>query len=191
MPALTGRTPAIVFGKFRDHLSKLLNQTVTDARLSVVCVRGDNKAMLSFRRSDKPVAAPLRSKSLFFYVGQNVEVEKDGSGEWRLRTVQYRYWIQGDDSENTDSWFFRFEYVSRKIRSKTHPRHHLHLPCTLECGGQTISLKRAHIPTGWVTLEEVIRFIINDLGVKPKSDDWDKILLKSEEQFRDWTSRTI
>jgi hypothetical protein len=48
-----------------------------------------------------------------------------------------------------------------------------------------------HIPTGWVTVEEIIRFLISDLGVKPKEQDWEKELRDSEELFKQWTSRDI
>ncbi len=50
---------------------------------------------------------------------------------------------------------------------------------------------KLHLSTGWVTIEEVIRFLIAEAGVKPKSADWDDTLLRSEELFRKWTERTI
>jgi hypothetical protein len=50
---------------------------------------------------------------------------------------------------------------------------------------------KLHLPTGWVTIEEVIRFLIAEVGVKPKANNWDEELIKSEELFRKWTARNI
>jgi hypothetical protein len=37
----------------------------------------------------------------------------------------------------------------------------------------------------------VIRFLIVEVGIKPKAENWDEELHASEEQFREWTSRSI
>jgi hypothetical protein len=55
---------------------------------------------------------------------------------------------------------------------------------------QELSLAKLHIASGWVTIEEKIRFLIHELGVKPFSEDWDEILHQSEEKFREWTARS-
>lgn len=46
------------------------------------------------------------------------------------------------------------------------------------------NLQHWHPPTGWVTLEEVLRFCIVDLGVIPLSDRWSQILRESDERFK-------
>lgn len=191
MPGLTGRNPDEVFEKFTTHLGRLLNRTITDAPLSFAVVdEKQNRAYVSFRRYDAPFAAPLFSNDLYLFLGQILTVVPEGR-EWRLKTLQYRYWIQGDADENSDSWSFRFEYVSPTIKPVLNPRHHLHLPCSLSCGGSEIELKRIHIPTGWVTVEDLIRFLVHEIGVRCKAHTWDKILLESEEKFREWTTRTV
>jgi hypothetical protein len=41
-----------------------------------------------------------------------------------------------------------------------------------------------HIPTGWALIEEVIRFLIHDLGMEPPCGDrWPEILEESENKF--------
>jgi len=59
----------------------------------------------------------------------------------------------------------------------------------LTMGGQERDLSRVHIPTGWVTVEELIRFLIYELGIQSRADDWDKILQDSETRFRGWTEQ--
>lgn len=192
MPALLGDSPVEVFKEFREHLGRLLNQTITDAPLSLLVTASD-RASLSFRSHKDPASAPLKPAGLFLYVGQTVIAEKE-KHNWRLRTVQYSYWIQHRVPEHgSPVAVFRFEYVSPKVKPlDRRPRHHLHIPrAQAVCRGQRLDLEDLHIPTGWVTLEEVIRFAIRELGCKPKPGDWDKILLNSENKFREWTTRTI
>lgn len=49
---------------------------------------------------------------------------------------------------------------------------HLHI------GGSLvgIDLSKAHLPTGVVALQDVLRFAIADLGVEPLRDDWSEVL---------------
>jgi hypothetical protein len=46
-------------------------------------------------------------------------------------------------------------------------------------------------PTGWVTIEEVIRFLIVDLGMSPPcGDDWPNVVRESERKFyEDFTGK--
>ena len=188
MPGLIGATPERIFSTFRDHLASLLNGTITDARLGLV-VYG-KEATIAFGSADRPEAALLRSGRWFLALGQNLRAIRQGERSWRLRTIQYRYRIQGARSED-DPWYLRFEYVSREIRRSLYPRHHLHLPLELSCGNRCVDLGEAHIPTGWVTVEELIRFLIQGLGVRPRKGNWDKLLRDSEEKFSEWTQREV
>ncbi|MDR3410860.1 MAG: hypothetical protein P4L87_07960 [Formivibrio sp.] len=191
MSGLTGRNPVEAFEKFTTHLGKLINQTISDAPLSYIVVDDKhNRAYLSFRRHDSPIAAPLLSQGLYLFLGQVVTVVPEDKN-WRLKTLQYRYWIQADTDQNTQKWFFRFEYSSPNIKPTQSPRHHLHIPCALSCGKESIQLDRTHIPTGWVTVEELIRFLIVELKVKCKTKKWEQLLFDSEDKFREWTARTI
>jgi len=45
-------------------------------------------------------------------------------------------------------------------------------------------LNDLHLPTGYVLLEEIIRFCIVDLGVRTLDADWNKTLEDSEEKFK-------
>lgn len=43
------------------------------------------------------------------------------------------------------------------------------------------SPSKLHVPTGWVTIENVSRFLITDLEISPLIETWDEELRKSEE----------
>lgn len=188
MPGLTGTDPREVFQTFREHVAKLLNQTVTDARLSLAVTRTD--ARISFRQAGEDIAATLFGSQLHLYVGQVLTAEQQADRTWRLRTLRYAYRIQrGPDAD--DPCFFRFEYISRLVKPLAHPRHHLHIPLVLPLPSRLVNLEDIHIPTGWVTIEEIIRFLITELNVTPRDAAWSTLLLESEEIFKEWTGRRI
>ena len=58
---------------------------------------------------------------------------------------------------------------------------HLHL----SAGAQVrfLALAGAHIPTGLVTLQDVLQFAIEDLGVVPLRRDWPEVLRQSRRPF--------
>ncbi|MCC6495797.1 MAG: hypothetical protein IT193_06010 [Propionibacteriaceae bacterium] len=58
-------------------------------------------------------------------------------------------------------------------------------PTPLTFGPTTVSLIDLHLPTGYVTLEDVIRFCIHDLGVPPLRPNWHEILVQSYREFKD------
>jgi hypothetical protein len=47
-----------------------------------------------------------------------------------------------------------------------------------------VTLHKLHLPTGRVSIEAVIRFLIEDLEVAPLRDDWRAVLDRHEDLFR-------
>ena len=191
MPGLSGSNPAKIIKEFRQSIANLLNSTVTDAPVSQFImekspIRWGARISLGGKTGD-PRAAPLKQAPWHLALSQTIAVVRDRRHNWSLRTLQYNYRIQGGPDLRSD-WYFRFEYKSREVLNALHPRHHLHIPISLDCGTKRVDLSRVHIPTGRVTLEEIIRFLIQELGVKAKVKDWDSALRISEEEFWTWTS---
>lgn len=186
---MTGDRPGDVFRQFRDHISRLLNQTITDAPLSLTHRKDRLFAQFAFRdESEFPMAAPLFSGGLYLAVSQQLQVEQQPDKAWRLRTLQYSYHLLEGPSPYS-RWILRWEYVSRIRRHDEHPRHHVHVATVLETPAGRMDLDKLHLATGWVTIEEVIRFLIAEVGVKAKATNWDEELMKSEELFKKWTGR--
>lgn len=191
MAGLIGRTPREVFLNFHDHIQGLLNRTITDARLSLLhSEKHQTRASVDFRRNNEPIAAPLFKPGIFLYIGQFLIVQQQPDKTWKLKTTQYKYRIQATDDPK-DNQCLRWEYVSPKIRDKQLCRNHFQVPLNFQLGKQTVSLEDSHLPTGWVTIEEIIRFLIMDLDVAPKQDDWDTQLQNSEKKFKEWTGRSL
>ena len=57
------------------------------------------------------------------------------------------------------------------------PFPHLHLSVAAEVGNRLLT--RAHIPTGELSLADVVRLLIEELGVRPRRADWRAVLAET------------
>jgi hypothetical protein len=89
----------------------------------------------------------------------------------RLRVIDYQYTIT---PLGADDPLFRWEFVRFPSSGSFWCRNHLQGPIDIGVGGRTVNLNDWHLPTGWVPLEEIIRFCIVDLGVPPLDTAVDK-----------------
>jgi hypothetical protein len=125
---------------------------------------------------DDDAPLELDGTTAHLFVAQIVVVQ-DG----RCKTESYIYRLQADASAR--SWLIRWEY--RRNPPSTdypYPRAHVHVNATFPDGEP---LGRQHIPAPRMPLELVIRYLISDRGVKPRSEDWDAILEGSAACFDD------
>ena len=89
-------------------------------------------------------------------------------GQWEARAAAYEYRLSdGDDRE-----ILAYHYHPDGASPVQTP--HLHLGPAAEVG--RAALTTAHLPTGWVALEAVIRLAIEGLGAEPARRDWDRVL---------------
>jgi hypothetical protein len=182
---LIADSPEEAVRTFQRRLNRVLNKVLTRYRLETLASSTD--VLLSFMaRHDEPVAIRLR-KPWHLYIGHKVQAVQIGRRQFELKTSGYEYRFQ------TSPWIsdeaaVRFEYVGQakdpdfpycRNHVQLHKRYHDVLP--------GFSPSKLHLPTGWVTIESVIRFAITDLRVRPLSDGWRETLAESEGQFRDWT----
>jgi len=175
--------------KFRQHLSSLLSTTITGHPLRIdYRARAKEKlAAITFVTHDLPDAAPLKSSSypgLRLQLSQKCRVDKvDGKRRYQLRTVGYRYALLARGAKEP---FVRWEYAkTHPLSGQTWCRHHIQGPIDINIGPATVSLEDFHVPTGFVTIEEIVQFCLSELEVTPLSTDWYRILQESYEKFRD------
>ena len=99
-------------------------------------------------------------------------VESPGERTWAARVVAHYYDLYDRDGHEIISYHWHPQARSHV----TTP--HLHL------GGGVAAwrpdLTKAHLPTGYVTLEDVLMLAIGDLGVVPRRGDWRIILTSAE-----------
>ena len=123
------------------------------------------------------------------YLGQTCDAQfGDGRHAYYLRVVAYAYAIQ---PQSMDDRLMRWEFVRFPGDSARWCRHHLQGPITFDIldhrnALQTINLNDWHLPTGWVSIEEVLRFCLHDLGARAlvDSDVWHQPLVESQSLFQ-------
>jgi hypothetical protein len=165
-----------------QHLNRVLNLTVSDSHLSVSPIAGHShgeKFQLARLVERQNVPLQLHGTTARLSVRQLVVV-KDG----RCRTDSYVYRFQADESPK--SWLMRWEYRREPpVADYPYALAHMHIRATSPDGtpidGHPVD--RHHIPAPQVPLEEIIRYLIADRGVKSKSKDWKAILEESAEGF--------
>ncbi len=120
--------------------------------------------------------APLEldGTTVRLFVQQVIVVEDD-----RCRTESYSYRLQSDASPG--SWLIRWEYRRDPPRADyAYPRAHAHVNGKFPDG---VPAGRVHVASRRVPLELVVRNLISDWGVKPRTDDWLMILQGSAADF--------
>lgn len=185
---IEGRSAGEVGRFFRDHLNQVLHATVTRVPLSLELAKGQRVLNLRFRASGGSAGtARLRTRygELRLSIGQLCEAVVDDSGIHRLRTLSYRYALL---PVSPGEALLRWEYLRTIQADAQYCRHHLQGPIRLDLydrqSHDQATLQRWHLPTGWIPIEDVLRFCIVDLGVKPLSDAWEPILAESAQRFR-------
>lgn len=103
-----------------------------------------------------------------------------GSEPWKVSTKAYYYAIHDKNKKEILAYHWHPD-----VERSRYP--HIHL----SQGSAVIqTLADAHLPTRRICLEEVLRFLVEELKVKPRKDEWDDILRdtqKRHETFRTWT----
>jgi hypothetical protein len=193
-----GRKPWPAFKEFHAHVQRLVGVLLpTQQHVSLIGAVGDDyTAYLGFAPSpgsSRPtVALDTTHGRVQFYFRQELHVEHEKGNGFRLTTKRYWYHLYKGDAIDA---FMRWEYVDRKLEPEArYPRHHLHIhDVVLPIDGSSagIDLKKTHLPTGWVTIEEVLRFLISELGVtSPCGGRWDQELRDGERRFyEEFTSK--
>jgi hypothetical protein len=179
------RTAASAVQLFCDHLNRLLNTTLTRARLGFAGEPG-GKSVVNIRLKEGVDSfAGLKTAhfgSVFLQLAQLVTTDPAGKRWHRLRTVRYRYSLSGHPEHDA---LVRWDYSREQEHgSKPWCRHHIQGSLEVKLPGGVAKLNDFHLPTGYVAVEDIVRFCIVDLGVKPLSPDWDGILRESSRAFR-------
>jgi len=178
---LAGRTPAEAVGAFLAPLQQAL-ACVTPSVLNVSggYYVADRPHALSLGAGD-PV--PLSGGNEFaLSVAQNYRLmELEGLREpWNVQTTAYFYELRRGEQE-----LLVYHWHPQGASPYTNP--HLHLGPGAELGFRR--LQGAHVPTGRVALEEVLRLAITELGARPRRKDWAEVLEATQAGYEAWRTR--
>ncbi len=152
----------------------MLNGTVSDARLTLLSrPYSPTRFLIACVQDARPVAFALHGTGLRLYV----EHEVDATGD-KAHTASYRYVLQSDDPH--ESWLVRWEYLRERPPGYPYALGHVHVRADFGAQAGTglaaKPLARLHLPTARVAFELVLRHVIAEWGVQPKTCGWAEIL---------------
>lgn len=198
--AITAKDLRAAATEFSDELSQLFNTTITKGgrfvpKMGLADDGGDHVVMRAEFCSSGGV--PLRTKHGPATLSlKQVLRSREAEGKHDLETHSYRYVIKFGDAKHPA---IRWEYEKYRAEGKRlWNRNHVQGDQNLALGNEeTVKMNDWHIPSGWVCIEDIIRFCIVDLEVKPiktalavdptdklKIPKWDKILVAGVQKFR-------
>jgi hypothetical protein len=188
------RVPKRAFDQFEHHIEGMVRAVLpmpSGVKFSLWSSGHKHKATLSFviGASSLRTAVPLETKigTLFLSIEQDLLAERSGRG-FRVRTERYGYRLAASDEGRAKS-LIRWEY-RRDIGRQRECRNHLHIAAAVPAGDGALLVDKVHVPTGWVLIEDVLRFLIHDLEVTPRTQDWARMLSTSETKFfEDFTTK--
>ena len=96
-----------------------------------------------------------------------------GTSGWYVTTTGYRYVLS--DSGNHEILAFHWHPQGHSF--VTFP--HMHIGAVMissTAPARSRDFHHAHVPTGTVLLEDVARFVINEMAVRSRRDDWETAL---------------
>lgn len=166
---MTGRTETEAVQNFSDVLQKAAS-CITD---SVVSIRGGYHVSVRPHRLTLGPDEFVRlggegrlslSVILFYRIIENSEPREP----WRIATTTYSYTFADESLQEV----IAYHWHPGRRSAVSDP--HLHLQSGAKVGRRDIA--NAHLPTGWVTLNDVIRLAITELGVTPRREDWRDVL---------------
>lgn len=143
-------------------------------------IRGEVDEWLLLLPKDEPIALQ-RSKSpagLRLYAAQRFVTVADprAPGEFKTTTREYIYKLL-DRNRSLVEWHWH-------PRQRPEPHLHSKFGESLSAWGE--EAERLHLPTSRVPFEEVVRFLITDVSVRPLRDDWETVLEEALAAFRRW-----
>jgi hypothetical protein len=115
---------------------------------------------------------------LFIDINQEIE-EPTETNEYRVSTRYYLYSIADSDQNDLIGFHYHPELNEDPV---LYP--HIHAYANKDERFLPLNLHRRHIPSGRIALEDVIRWLIDELEMKPNRDDWDAVLTSAREKFK-------
>lgn len=177
---IEGKSLEAVSRQFCNQLNHLLSKTISQQRL--VTIRLKERLNIAFRRDGyaKPVKLRTRFGEMEFFVGLLCSADKIRERHFKLYISEYRYTLGfANSSEPIWRWEYHRQWTGQDDRWCRH-----HVQGDIPISQINLSLNDLHLPSGYVTIEDIIRFCIVDLRAKPLSPNWHDILEESYQNFK-------
>jgi hypothetical protein len=157
----TSKTPAEAVEHYRGRTVRLLS-----------CLTSVHVVVRAYHLSDKPHqleladTAKMRGGPLSIDVAEEYELRQGADG-WRVAIVGYLYAIGYEGRE-----LIAYHWHPSGDSSIAKP--HMHVGAAIQVGDRWLG--KVHLPTGTVSLAQVVELAIVELGVEPLRDDWERLI---------------
>ena len=170
-------TPAEARDRYRRFIQRALS--CLDSRVFCQVIR-DAENAVALETAVTPIRLnTAEGPSLFLLVLQTGLVVPDPRfrGEWKISTARYTYAVYDRPDIGTAEPLIRWHW-NRDDPNWPAPHVHVAVP---DPQGRGVDL---HIPTGArVSIEQVVAFLIRDMGVTPAIPDWQDVLGEGQARF--------
>ena len=170
-------TPAEARDRYRRFIQRALSCLDSRVFCRVLQVRGNAVTLRTVARLMKLDTAA--GSSLYLEIFQTGLVVPDPryGGEWKISTVSYTYAVYDRPDIESAEALIRWHW-NRDNPNWPAPHVHVAVP---DPQGKGVDL---HIPTGArVSIEQVVAFLIRDMGVTPAIPDWQDVLGDGQARF--------
>lgn len=175
---MPGKTPNEVFDAYAKPLKAVLGCITRETLLRRTIPGHENEngfPLQEFFFVKNPVR--LRGAALVFNFSQYFRVVWRNTA-YKVKTESYTYEIEDEESGHE---LLAFHWEPNAPNSKIlFP--HMHIGFALKDESLRINNK-AHIPTGRVPVEDVVSFLISELGIAPLSPEWEKTIREKRHAF--------
>jgi hypothetical protein len=133
-------------------------------------------------------SSPLKSRhGINLVAGQRIEIYETGSDiaqqRYAVKISAYVYGFTRAGQSGEEVEILHFHWDRDPLPGNPYPSGHLHIgqgllaqPTFMRQG----DFHHAHVPTGHISMESVIRFAITELAVEPMDHNWATVLTESE-----------
>lgn len=177
---MAGENPSDALGNYVRPMQKAISCLHPNAHLSTDCRDPkDGKTHNLNLAGNEPVrvATVSGSSSYLVYVAQAFEIIRDKDperGPWRATTKGYMYSVMEDTEAQREIVGFHWHPGEQGFNEA-----HMHIP-----DHPSSQMQHAHIPSGRVSIESFVSFLIREFKVKAHQTGYRGILEHSEGRFR-------
>jgi len=168
---MAGRKPAEAVENFLEPLRRAVSRfTKTVISVSPGYDPKGNPHTLWLGNATDPV--PIgRDRRFQILLSQQYEIIpfEGERGPWKVRTLAYNYSLY--EGEGVILGYHC--HPSDRV-----PYPHAHIYCS--------ELPRHHLPTGRVSVEQILRMTATEFGVDPLNRDWEAVLAETQAAFETW-----
>ncbi|MGH3545436.1 MAG: hypothetical protein ACRDPW_05880 [Mycobacteriales bacterium] len=127
---------------------------------------------ISLKTKDARVGLELSMRYEIIHIPDDLE-----RGPYKVSTRGYLYSIQSADGAEVLSYHWH------PFGNSAVTRPHLHMGA-VALAPEGLITKKAHLPTARISLEQVLRWCITELGVSALREDWERVLNDGEDVFK-------